>query len=65
MEKQNVNLCCFVSRSRIFLLYGDATIISDGLQNLGICSALGDLYNYHATPAVTQSLGLSAPIKGL
>jgi hypothetical protein len=29
----------FMSCSRIFLLYGDVTIASEGLQNLGLCSA--------------------------
>jgi hypothetical protein len=28
------------SRSRIFHLYGDVTIAGEGLQNLGLCSAL-------------------------
>jgi hypothetical protein len=32
-------VCCFTSRSRIFHLYGDVNIISEGLQNLGLCSA--------------------------
>jgi hypothetical protein len=32
---------CFTFRSRIFHLYGDVTIITgEGLQNLGLCSAL-------------------------
>jgi hypothetical protein len=31
---------CFTSRSRIFHLYGDITITGEGLQNLGLCSAL-------------------------
>ena len=31
---------CFTSRSRIFHLYGDVTITGEGLQNLGLCSAL-------------------------
>jgi hypothetical protein len=31
----------FVSRSRIFHLYRDVTIAGEGLQNLGLCSALG------------------------
>jgi hypothetical protein len=30
----------FTSRSRIFHLYGDVSITSEGLQNLGLCSAL-------------------------
>jgi hypothetical protein len=30
----------FTSRSRIFDLYGNVTIAGEGLQNLGICSAL-------------------------
>jgi hypothetical protein len=30
----------FMSRSRIFHLYGDVTIAGEGLQNLGLCSAL-------------------------
>jgi hypothetical protein len=31
---------CFTSRSRIFHLYGDVTNAGEGLQNLGLCSAL-------------------------
>ena len=31
---------CFTSRPRIFHLYGDVTITGEGLQNLGLCSAL-------------------------
>ena len=31
---------CFTSRSRIFHLHGDVTIAGEGLQNLGLCSAL-------------------------
>jgi hypothetical protein len=30
----------FTPRSRIFHLYGDVTIAGEGLQNLGLCSAL-------------------------
>jgi hypothetical protein len=30
----------FTSRSRIFHLYGDVTTAGEGLQNLGLCSAL-------------------------
>jgi hypothetical protein len=30
----------FTSCSRIFQLYGDITITGEGLQNLGLCSAL-------------------------
>jgi hypothetical protein len=30
----------FTSRSRIFHLYGDVTIAGEGLQKLGLCSAL-------------------------
>jgi hypothetical protein len=30
----------FTSRSGIFHLYGDVTIAGEGLQNLGLCSAL-------------------------
>jgi hypothetical protein len=30
----------FTSRLRIFHLYGDVTIAGEGLQNLGLCSAL-------------------------
>jgi hypothetical protein len=32
---------CFMSRSRIFHLYGNITITGEGLQNLGLSSALG------------------------
>jgi hypothetical protein len=31
---------CFTSCSRIFHLYGDVIIADEGLQNLGLCSAL-------------------------
>jgi hypothetical protein len=31
---------CFTSRSRIFHLYGDVNITGEGLQNVGLCSAL-------------------------
>jgi hypothetical protein len=56
----------FTSRSRIFHLYGDVTIAGEGLQNLGLCSALrtleqGDLFR--ATPAVTRGLGFSGLIR--
>jgi hypothetical protein len=55
----------FTSRSRIFHLYeyGDVTITGEGLQNLGLCSALralelgGPRGLYRATPAVTRDLG--------
>jgi hypothetical protein len=30
-----------MSRSRIFHFYGDVTIADEGLQNSGLCSALG------------------------
>jgi hypothetical protein len=50
---------CFTSRSRIFHLHEDVTITGEGLQNLGLCSALrafeqGGIF---ATPAVTRDLG--------
>jgi hypothetical protein len=31
---------CFTSRSRIFQIYGDITNTVEGLQNVGLCSAL-------------------------
>jgi hypothetical protein len=31
---------CLTSHSRIFHVYGDVTITGEGLQNLGLCSAL-------------------------
>jgi hypothetical protein len=33
-------ISCFTSRWRVFHLYGDVTIIGEGLQNLGLCSVL-------------------------
>jgi hypothetical protein len=30
----------FTSRSRFFHVYGDVTIVGEGLQNFGLCSAL-------------------------
>jgi hypothetical protein len=59
----------FTSRSRIFHLYGDITITGEGLQNLGLCSALkaffqgGIFIMIHATPAVTRDHGFSGLIR--
>jgi hypothetical protein len=39
-EDCKMAIYCFTSRSRIFHLYGDDTITGEGLQNLGLCSAL-------------------------
>jgi hypothetical protein len=38
-----INIYCFTSRSSIFYLhvYRDVNITDEGLQNLGLCSALG------------------------
>jgi hypothetical protein len=49
-------------------LYEDVTIAGEGLQNLGLCSALRAFSwagrdFYRATPAVTQSLGFSGVIR--
>jgi hypothetical protein len=38
--KRVLIIYCFTSRSRIFHLFGDVTIIGEGLQNVGLCSAL-------------------------
>jgi hypothetical protein len=35
-----IDYLLFFYRSRIFHLYGDVTITGEGLQNLGLCSAL-------------------------
>jgi hypothetical protein len=35
-----LNIYGFTSHSRIFHLYGDVTFAGEGLQNLGLCSAL-------------------------
>jgi hypothetical protein len=53
----------FTSRSRIFHLYGDVTIAGEGLQNLGLCSALmaieqGGIFIVPHL-AVTRDLGFS------
>jgi hypothetical protein len=50
----------FTSRSRIFNFHGDVTSAGEGLQNLGLCSALsafeqGGIF-YRAAPAVTRDL---------
>jgi hypothetical protein len=50
------------SWSRIFHLYGDVTIAGEGLQNLGLCSALR-AFLYRATPTVTRDLGFSGLIR--
>jgi hypothetical protein len=52
-------------QTRIFHLYGDVTIAGEGLQNLGVCSALrafeqGGIF---ITPAVTRDLGFSGLIR--
>jgi hypothetical protein len=56
---------CFTSRSRICHRYGNVITASEGLQNLGLCSALRTFEQggilYHATPAVTQGNGFSGP----
>jgi hypothetical protein len=52
-----------MSRSRIFHLYEDVTIAGEGLQNLGLCSALRAFDLYRATPAVTRDLGFSGLIR--
>jgi hypothetical protein len=43
---------CFTSRLRIFHLYGEVTITGEGIQNLGLCSALRafeqeEIFMYH------------------
>jgi hypothetical protein len=57
----------FTSRSRIFHLYGDITITGEGLQNLGLCSALRAFWAgrdlYRATPAVTRDLGFPGLVR--
>jgi hypothetical protein len=57
-----------MSRARIFHLYGDVTIIGEGLQNLGLYARRskplirgGDLYR--ATPAVPLGLGFADLIR--
>jgi hypothetical protein len=52
----------FTSRSRIFHVYGDVTIAGEGLQNLGLCSALrafeqGEIF------IVPRNLGFSGLIR--
>jgi hypothetical protein len=52
----------FTSSSRFLHLYGDVIIADEGLQNLGLCSALrafeqGSRDLYRAKPAVTRGLG--------
>jgi hypothetical protein len=47
---------CFTSRWRIFHLYGDVTIAGEGLQNLGLCSALGALSRRHCRDTGPQML---------
>jgi hypothetical protein len=49
---------CFTSRSRIFHLYGDVTITSEGLQNLGLWTALR-AFEQGRIFMVTQGLSFS------
>jgi hypothetical protein len=51
----------FTSRSRIFHLYGDVTITGEGLQNLGLCSALR-AFEQGGIFIVTRNLGFSGLI---
>jgi hypothetical protein len=51
------------SCSRIFHLYGDITITGDGMQNLGLFSALRAFDLYRVKPAVSQGLGFSGLIR--
>jgi hypothetical protein len=53
---------CFTSRSRIFHLYGDVTIVGEGLQNVCLCSALRAL-EQGGILAVTRDLGFSGLIR--
>jgi hypothetical protein len=40
MTQRLIDYLRFMSCLRIFHFYGDVTIASEGLQNLGLCSAL-------------------------
>jgi hypothetical protein len=56
---------CYTSRSRIFHLYGDVNIAGEGLQNLGLLSALNAFDQvYLATPAMTWGLGFPVSPEG-
>jgi hypothetical protein len=51
---------------RPLCLYGDVTITGEGLQNLGLCSALRAFvqgFFYRARPAVTRGLGFPGLIR--
>jgi hypothetical protein len=52
----------FTSRLRNFHLYGDVTITGEGLQNLGLCSALSafELGGIFIFTAVTRDFGFSS-----
>jgi hypothetical protein len=56
------NVIDCTSRSRIFHLYGDVTVAGEGLQNLGLCSALR-AFEQVGSPAVTRDLGFSGLIR--
>jgi hypothetical protein len=56
-------MVCLFSVSRIFHLYGDFAIADNGLQNLGLCSALR-AFLYRTTPAVTRGLGFPVSSEG-
>jgi hypothetical protein len=43
-------------------LYGDVTIAGEGLQNLGLCTAL-KAFEQGRIPAVTQGLSFSGFVK--
>jgi hypothetical protein len=65
----------FTSRLRIFHLYGDVTIAGEGLQNLGLCSAIGAFEQggilivphllRHGTSVFSGLIRRTAPFSGL
>jgi hypothetical protein len=60
--KEWLIIYCFTSRSKIFHLYGDITIAGEGLQNLGLCSALR-AFEQEGIFIVTRGIGFSGHIR--
>jgi hypothetical protein len=64
-----IDLFMVLHPAQEFFTYGDVTIAGEGLQNLGLCSALRAFEQrerdlYRATPAVTWDLGFfRSPLK--
>jgi hypothetical protein len=69
MVKRGCYLVCLIiyclrpAQEYFTYMPGDVTIAGEGLQNLGLCSALR-AFVYRATPTLTRDLGFSVSSEG-